>query len=162
MTKYAFSLLLAPVALFAFSFSHPIAFHPTAFHSYVSFKGKKQGQLKAESTKAGSREKDGWFEIVSFEMGTEVPVDPKSGTPKGARQHSPIVITKEVDEASPLLLNAHYTNETFETIVIQTLDDQKNKVTKTTTLKNALISEIKKNGTLESISFNFEDIQVQQ
>jgi type VI secretion system secreted protein Hcp len=152
MTRYTFSLLFA---LFALSFSHP-----TAFHRYASFKGTKQGQLKAQSTKTG-RAKDGWFEIVSFEMGTEAPVDPKSGSPKGARQHKPIVITKEVDEASPLLLNAHYTNETFETIVIQTLDDN-NKVTTTTTLKNALISEIKKSGTLEIISFGYEDISIQQ
>lgn len=148
MTRYTFSLLFA---LGALSFSHP-----TAFHTYVSFKGTKQGQLKAESAKTG-RAKDGWFEIVSFEMGAEVPVDPRSGSPKGARQHKPIVITKQVDEASPLLLNAHFSNETFETIVIQTLDDN-NKVTKSTTLKNALISDIKKNGTLESISFNYEDI----
>jgi type VI secretion system Hcp family effector len=152
MKKSAFSLLLA---LFALSFSHP-----TAFHQYASFKGTKQGQLKAQSAKTG-RAKDGWFEIVSFEMGTEVPVDPKSGSPKGARQHKPIVITKELDESTPLLLNAHYSNEVFETIVIQTIDDN-NKVTKTTTLKNALISEIKKNGTLESISFGYEDISIQQ
>lgn len=151
MIRYTFSLLIALVAL---SFTYP-----TAFHTYVSFKGTKQGQLKAESTKA--REKDGWFEIMSFEMGSEVPVDPKSGSPKGARKHNPIVITKQVDEASPLLLNAHYTNETFETVIIQTIDDNK-KVTKQTTLKNALISEIRKNGSLESISFTYEDIVFQQ
>jgi|ERR1700677_2580331 type VI secretion system Hcp family effector len=151
MTRYAFSLIFA---LFALSFSHP-----TAFHRYASFKGTKQGQLKGESTKA--REKDGWFEIASIEMGTELPVDAKSGKPKGARQHGPIVITKQTDAASPQLLQAHWTNEVFETIVIQTLDDN-NKVTNTTTLKNALISEIKKNGTLESISFNYDDIVVQQ
>jgi type VI secretion system Hcp family effector len=152
MKKSAFSLLLA---LFALSFSHP-----TAFHRYASFKGTKQGQLKAQSTKT-ARAKDGWFEIVSFEMGIEVPVDPKSGRPKGARQNKPITIVKEVDEASPLLLQAHYANETFETVIIQTVDDN-NKVSNTTTLKNALISEIKKNGNLESVSFTFEDIQVQQ
>jgi len=152
MKRYAFSLLIALIAL---SFSHP-----TAFHSYASFKGKKQGQLKAESSKTG-RTKDGWFEIVSFDMGAEVPVDPKSGSPKGARQHKPIVITKQVDEASPLLLSAHYSNETFETVIIQTVDDN-NKVIKSTTLKNALISEIRKSGSLESISFTFEDIQVNQ
>jgi type VI secretion system secreted protein Hcp len=155
MTRSIFSLLIALVAL---SFSHPI--HPTAFHSYASFKGKKQGQLKGESTKVG-REKDGWFEVVSFEMGTEVPVDSKTGMATGKRQHKPVVITKNVDAASPLLLNAHGANETFETVIIQTVDD-KNKVTKTTTLKNALISEIKKNGSLESISFNYEEVMWQQ
>jgi type VI secretion system Hcp family effector len=149
MKKYAFSLLMALVAL---SFTHP-----TAFHSYVSFKGTKQGQFKGETAGKGGREKDGWFLVNSFEFGTEVPVDPKAGSPKGARQHGPVVVTRENDQASPKLLNAHYTNETFETIVIQTVDDQ-NKVTKTTTLTNALISDIKKNGSLESVSFTYDQI----
>jgi type VI secretion system secreted protein Hcp len=152
MPRTTFSLLIALVALSYTS-------HPTAFHSYASFKGTKQGQLKAQSTKA--REKDGWFEIVSFEMGAEVPVDPKSGRPAGKAQHKPIVITKQVDPASPLLLNAHVTNETFETVIIQTIDDN-NKVTKTTTLKNAVISDIRKNGSLESVSFTYDEIMMQQ
>lgn len=155
MKRITFSLMIAAATLVALSFSHP-----TAFHTYASFKGKKQGQFKGESTKTG-RAKDGWFELISFEMGSEVPVDSKTGKPKGARQHSPIVITKEVDEASPKLLNAHFANETFETVIIQTVDDQ-NKVSKTTTLKNALISEIKKNGNRESISFSYEEIMWQQ
>jgi type VI secretion system Hcp family effector len=147
MKQYAFSLLLALLAL---SFSHP-----TAFHRYASFKGAKQGQLKAQSTKTG-REKDGWFEIVSIDMGAEVPVDPKSGRPKGARQKGPLTITKEVDGASPQLLQAHYTNETFQTVIIQTVDDN-NKVINTTTLTNAVISEIKKNGNLEAVVFGTYD-----
>jgi type VI secretion system Hcp family effector len=149
MTKSAFSLL------FALSFSHPTAFHPTAFHRYASFKGAKQGQLKAESAKTG-RAKDGWFEIVSFDLNAEVPVDPKSGRPKGARQNKPLTITKEVDLSSPQLLQAHYTNEVFETVIIQTVDDN-NKVVSTTTLTNALISEIKKNGNLEAVVFGTYD-----
>jgi type VI secretion system Hcp family effector len=155
MKRYTFSLLLSLLVL---SYTP----HPTAFHYYASFKGAKQGQFKGESTKG--REKDGWFEITGFQMGVENPADSRSsgsGGSTGKAKNKPIVITKEVDAASPLLLNAHYNNETFETIVIQTLDDQ-NKVTRTTTLKNALISEIKKNGSLESISFNYADIQSQQ
>jgi type VI secretion system secreted protein Hcp len=150
MARFTFSLL---IALFALSFSHP-----TAFHSYVSFKGTKQGQFKGETAGKGGREKDGWFLVNSFELGTQVPVDPKSGSPKGARQHNPIVITREVDQASPLLWNAHLANETFEAIVIQTIDDQ-NKVTKTTTLTNALISEIKKSGTLEAVTFTYDQVE---
>jgi type VI secretion system Hcp family effector len=153
MKQYTFSLLLA---LFALSYSHP-----TAFHSYVSFKGNKQGQFKGESSKGTRHAKDGWFEVTSFEMGSEAPVDAnKSGTARGARPHPPVTIHKELDESSPLLLNAHNTNETFETVIIQTVDDQ-NKVSKTTTLKNAIISEIKKNGTLESISFTYEQMTTQ-
>jgi type VI secretion system Hcp family effector len=149
MKHYAYSLLIALVTL---SYTHP-----TAFHSYVSFKGTKQGLLKGAQSGKG-REKDGWFEIQGFELGTEVPVDAKSSAPKGARQHNPVVITKEEDSSSPQLLNAHASNEVFETIIIQTFDDQ-NKVTKTTTLKNALISDIKKNGHLESITFTYDQIE---
>jgi len=153
MNRYTFSLLLV---LFALSFSHP-----TGFHSYVSFKGSKQGQFKGESAGKGGREKDGWFLLSSFEMHSEVPVDVKSGSPKGPRTHPPIVITKETDAASPLLLNAHSTNETLESIIIQTVDDQ-NKTTKTITLTNAVISDIKKNGALEDISFTYEKIETKQ
>jgi type VI secretion system Hcp family effector len=153
MNRYTFSLLLA---LFSLSFSHP-----TAFHSYVSFKGTKQGQFKGESAGKGGREKDGWFLLSSFEMSSEVPVDAKSGKPTAARQHNPIHITKETDAASPLLLNAHFTNETFESVIIQTVDDQ-NKTTRRITLTNALISDIKKNGALEDISFTYEKIETQQ
>jgi type VI secretion system Hcp family effector len=152
MKQYTFSLLLA---LFALSYSHP-----TAFHSYASFKGKTQGQFKGESTKGTRHAKDGWFEVTSFEMSSEVPVDAKSGTTRGARPHPPVTIHKELDEATPLLLNARNNNETFETVIIQTVDDQ-NKASKTTTLKNAVISEIKKNGTLESISFTYEQMTTQ-
>jgi type VI secretion system Hcp family effector len=88
-----------------------------AFHSYVSFKGQKQGQLKAESQKAGRSDK--WTEVVSIDLGSEVPVDPKSGRPKGARTHFPLTITKEIGVASPQLLNAHWANELFDEIVIE-------------------------------------------
>jgi type VI secretion system Hcp family effector len=153
MKRSAFSLLLV---LFALSFSHP-----TAFQSYVSFKGSKQGQFKGETAGKGGREKDGWFLVSGFDMGAVAPVDAKSGKPTAARQHNPIHITKETDAASPLLLNAHFTNETLESVVIQTLDDQ-NKTTRRITLTNALISDIKKNGALEDISFTYEKIEMQQ
>src|SRR5580692_10785795 len=98
MKKYAFSMMIALVAL---SFSHP-----TAFHSYASFKGKKQGQFKGETAGKGGREKDGWFELQSFDMGAESPVDAGKGASSGKREHNPVVIRKEVDGASPLLWNS--------------------------------------------------------
>ncbi len=156
MKAYIFSLLIALAAL---SFVRPS--HPTAFHNYASFKGSKQGQLKGESKGKGGREDKGWFELASFEMGSETPVDANKGGAKGARTHNPIVITKEADGASPQLLQAHYTNEVFDNIVIQTLDDQ-NKVSKTITLTNAVISDLRKSGTMETISFTYEKIESQQ
>lgn len=151
MKQYAFSVLIALVAL---SFSHP-----TAFHSYASFKGTKQGQLKGETAGKGGREKEGWFELQSFSLGSSNAATASGkGGGSGKEGHSSVVITKEVDAASPLLLNAHASNESLESVVIQTIDDN-NKVTKTVTLTNAIISEIKKNGTLESISLNFEKME---
>jgi len=87
------------------------------FHSYVSFKGKTQGTLKGESTKAGRRDK--WTELIDFKLGTESPVDQNTGRPKGARTHQPFTITKETGVASPQLLNAHWASEVFDEIVIE-------------------------------------------
>ncbi len=152
MNRYTFSLL---AALLALSFSHP-----TSFHYYASFKGTKQGQFKGESTRKGGREKDGWFLLSSFDMTSEVAVDSKSGSAKRPQTHPHIVITKEIDAATPRLLTAHNTNEPLESVIIQTVDYQ-NKTTRRITLTNVLISDIKKNGTLESISLNYEKIETQ-
>ena len=148
------------MALVALSFVRPA--HPTAFHSYVSFKGSKQGQLKGESSGKGGRENQGWFQLESFDLAGEVPVDAsKPGAAQGKRTHKPFTITKEIDGSSPQLLQAHYSNEVFDNIVIQTLDDQ-NKVSKRITLTNAVISDLRKSGTIESISFTYEKIESQQ
>jgi type VI secretion system secreted protein Hcp len=154
MKRYTFLLLMATATLAAtlptMSFSRP-----TAFHFYASFKGKSQGQLKGETEGKGGREREGWFELQSFDMSVESPVDASKGAASGSRQHKPVVFTKETDAASPLLWTALTNKEVFESVVVETVDDNK-KVTRTVTLTNAIISEIKKNGGLESITFNFE------
>ena len=157
------------MALVALSFVRPA--HPTAFHSYVSFKGSKQGQLKGKASGKGGREDKGFFQIQSFDLGSAGEL--KAG-PRANRPINPSIITKETDGASPQLLQAHYTNEVFDNIVIQTLDDQ-NKVYKTIKLTNAVISDIRKtepttkerasetkDGTIETISFTYEKIESQQ
>jgi type VI secretion system secreted protein Hcp len=40
-------------------------------------------------------------------------------SPAGKRQHKPLTITKEVDAASPLLLNAHWTGEVLQGVDLQ-------------------------------------------
>jgi type VI secretion system secreted protein Hcp len=84
-----------------------------AFHGYVSFKGTKQGQLKAETK--GSRS---WKSkvLLEFQWGVQSPLDSNAGKPKGPRTHDPITITREVDEASPLLWAALCTNEALESV----------------------------------------------
>jgi type VI secretion system secreted protein Hcp len=43
------------------------------------------------------------------------PTDVASGLPSGKRQHQPLVITKDVDQSSPLLYNALVNNENLPT-----------------------------------------------
>jgi type VI secretion system Hcp family effector len=112
-----------------------------AFHHYASFKGKTQGQLKGESLKAQRRDK--WTELVSFGMASEVPLGPKSIRPRGPRTPFPLTITKETGASSPQLLNAHWTNELFETVVIEVVgrpdSGQSETVKERITLTNAQI-----------------------
>jgi type VI secretion system Hcp family effector len=88
-----------------------------SFHSYASFKGVRQGTFKGEATVAERRDK--WTELVDFKMGSETPFDANTGRPKGARTHQPVIITKEKGVASPLLLNAHWTSEVLDEVVVE-------------------------------------------
>jgi len=147
-----------------------------AFHSYISFKANKQGQLKSESLK-GSR-KDKWCEVESFEMRSAVPVDSKSGLPKGARTHFPFRVIKERGASSPQLLQAHWTSEVFSEVILESVgrpDSGAGEVViERITLTNAIISEIRRfaelgsgehaehdTDQLEEISFVFQAIKVE-
>jgi type VI secretion system secreted protein Hcp len=81
-----------------------------AFNAYMKLTGQKQGNVKGNSTKGKRTDK---IEIIAFDFGLESQFDAQSGLPTGKRQHKPIVITREVDSASPLLFQALCTNETF-------------------------------------------------
>jgi type VI secretion system Hcp family effector len=97
--------------------------------------------LKGETIKAVRSDK--WVELSSFEMGSEVPVDPKSGRPTGSRTHAPVVITKEWGGASPQLLDAHWRAELFDEVVVEIVgrpDTGKGEtVVERITLTNAII-----------------------
>jgi type VI secretion system secreted protein Hcp len=84
-----------------------------AFEGYVSFKGKNQGQFKGSSTKKPGHP-HGSILIQDFSYATTTPVDVHSGQSTGRRQHKPVVITREVDSASPVLLQACLNHTAFE------------------------------------------------
>jgi type VI secretion system secreted protein Hcp len=123
-----------------------------AFHSYVSFKGKKQGQFKGESQK-GSR-KDQWCEVKWYELHSAVPVDSKSGQPKGTRTHFPMLITKERGAASPQLLQACWTSEVLEEVVLESVGRPDTGagevVVERITLSNVIISDIRRFSDLQA------------
>ena len=144
MNKYAL-LLLLPLTLLAFV--HPTRpTHPTAFDTYISFKGARQGQFKAQTKGKYGRETEGWFKLQSF--------DQQGG--------NPFAFTKEVDAASPKLLQAHTTNETLETVIIETVGRPSTGsgevVTERITLTNATISQYKTYTGVENLSLNYGQI----
>jgi type VI secretion system secreted protein Hcp len=81
-----------------------------AFEAYLTLKGATQGSFNGSSTKGRHA---GSIAIRDFSFGLESPVDVHSGGATGRRQHKPVVITREVDSASPLLFQALVTNEVF-------------------------------------------------
>jgi type VI secretion system Hcp family effector len=101
--------------------------------------GKPLGKVMINGLSKG---KTTTFEISSFQFGSLSPGDVGTGTTGGARQHGTIVITKEVDPASPNLLQALWHNESFKTMEI-VLPDAGGGMTETVKLTNAeVVTEI--------------------
>jgi type VI secretion system secreted protein Hcp len=131
---------------------------------YVKIEGSKQGQFKGEVERNGSR----WIEITAFSAGVQSPRDASSGQVSGKRQHKPISITKEVDEASPQIFRAATTNEVLKDVVIQSVrpgPKGQEQVYQTITLTNAVISEVKRlsgknKNEQERFQFTFQKIEV--
>jgi type VI secretion system secreted protein Hcp len=98
----------------------------------------------------------------------------------GKRQHSPLVITKQTDSASPLLFNAHWSQEVLQSVVIKLVGRPSSgggeKVSYTINLTNAQISKVNRyiapptpkrpgnsqeqvnSNELEEVSFTFQKI----
>ena len=164
MKKYATPLLLS-LALLAFA--RPVRLvrpaHPTAFDTYISFKGARQGQFKAQTKGKYGKETEGWFRIESFDLQGEVPVDAaQSGKPTAQRQHKPVNVIKEPDGSSTLLRQALGTNETLAEVVIELAgrpaSGQGEIVTERITLTNATISQYKTDNGVENLSLSYEKI----
>lgn len=83
-----------------------------AYSAYLTVKGQKQGAFNGPVTQAG---RAGTILVHSFDNEIVSPRDPATGQATGKRQHSPIVILKEIDKTSPLFWAALVTNETLTT-----------------------------------------------
>lgn len=85
-----------------------------ALNAYLVIEGETQGPIAggAEAGREDSIQLFGWsHEVVS-------PRDAASGLPTGKRQHKPFTITKAVDKATPLIMNALTQNENLTTVRI--------------------------------------------
>ena len=79
-----------------------------ALNAYLRLKGQKSGEINGS---AGKKGRIGSIAVIACDHQVVSPRDMQSGLPTGQRQNHPLVITKEVDAASPLLWNILCTNE---------------------------------------------------
>lgn len=146
---------------------------------FISIQGSRQGLITegaytkesvGNSYQAGHEKES---VIKGYTHNITIPRDPLSGQPSGQRVHSPFVVTKLLDKASPLLMNALVTGETLPRIEIKkyrTNYEGKLEHYYTTILEDAVIVDINSDAPhvigekerdvapLEHVSFSYRKI----
>lgn len=134
---------------------------------FISITGANQGKIQGGVVEKG---KEGLSSVIAFEHQIVSPRDHSTGLATGRRQHSPIVIRKEIDKSSPKLYNALSNNENLTEVVL-TFYRPAGKVGLGASslwyeirLKEVMISGIKtttneKGMPVEEISFHYQKIQ---
>jgi len=79
-----------------------------ALNAYLKVEGQKQGLIKGSVTQKGREDS---IMVIAFNHEVLSPRDVATGLPTGQRQHKVLTVTKEIDRATPLLMNALVTNE---------------------------------------------------
>jgi len=114
--------------------------------------GKKSGSIAAADP------------IVGFDWGLDVPVDPGSGQATGKRQHKPLVVTREIDAATPLFDNAAFTNEVLTPVAVNLQHQGESSPYLTITLTNASIRSVhdfsEGGKQYEEIAFVYQKIEI--
>lgn len=87
-----------------------------ALNSYLTLKGAKTGPIKGSVVQKG---REGSIMVIATNHEIVSPRDAASGQASGKRMHKPLVITKELDKATPLLYNALCTNESIVEFVLR-------------------------------------------
>jgi type VI secretion system secreted protein Hcp len=134
-----------------------------AFDAYMTIKGTKQGQFKAETTGAGA----GKISISDFSYMASAPTDRNAGMASGKRMHSAFTIKKSIDQASPQLMQAMTTGEVLTSVDIEFVHPGARgpEVYKTLHLTDAVITSIRASGAgagkTEEITFTAESENVQ-
>jgi type VI secretion system Hcp family effector len=121
-----------------------------AFDAYMTIKGARQGQFKGEVM-------SGQIKLLNVVRDTPM----ARAMPTGRRMHSTITITKEIDEASPMLARAASTNELLSEVVIAFAGGAAGaKTAQRIVLTNATILSVRKAGRNEQITFDYQAIEV--
>jgi type VI secretion system secreted protein Hcp len=81
---------------------------------YMTIQGQL-GNIEGSSTDPGH---EGEIKVNSYSHDLVSPRDSATGQATGKRQHSPVVITKEIDKSTPLLFRAITTNENLSDVTL--------------------------------------------
>ena len=82
-----------------------------ALNAYLKIKGTVQGDIKGSVTQKG---REGRIAVIAADHGVSLPHDLRAGITSGTRAHRPFILTKELDQSTPLLYRALITGETLE------------------------------------------------
>jgi type VI secretion system secreted protein Hcp len=142
-----------------------------ALNAYLKLKGQKTGEIKGSVTQKG---REGKIMVIAMSHEIISPRDPASGLPTGKRMHKPMLITKELDKATPLLYNVLVNNENVQEWELQfwrpsaTGAEQQHFTVKLTNGNIASIAqrmpnnknpELMKYETYEEIAFTYQKIE---
>jgi type VI secretion system secreted protein Hcp len=121
-----------------------------AVDAFLTIAGTKQGSIKGDAAKQGGSE--GSIAVSAVVRQTLT----------GKRQHSLITITKETDQASPLLYQAMTNHEVLSNVTITFAGSGSGagKVAQKIVLTDATITDIRKVGNSEQITFDYPTIEV--
>jgi type VI secretion system secreted protein Hcp len=78
--------------------------------AYLTIKDDQGSNMTGGSMVKG---REGTIEVIQMSHEVNLPTDPHTGTPSGARTHGALVFVKAIDQSSPLLFKALTTAQTL-------------------------------------------------
>jgi type VI secretion system secreted protein Hcp len=88
----------------------------TITNAYLVASSQLSGPIDGEARAAG---REGWIPVLGWFHGIERPLDASSGATTGEPKHTPIVIRKRIDHASPLISKALADNDQFDEWILR-------------------------------------------
>ncbi len=87
-----------------------------ALNATMRLTSEVQGEIKGSVTQAGREDS---ILVIGFSHEVDSPRDAASGLPTGKRQHKPLIVTKEIDKSTPLLMSALINNENITDVELK-------------------------------------------
>lgn len=138
--------------------------------AYMKLEGKNMGEIKGDVDISGDDKKD-HIEVQAIEHTVTRPYNNQDGEPEALPTHHPYKVTKVIDKASPLLMQALNDNEEMKYVEVKWFDPANAKYF-VTRMENAHIVSIRTykpnalNGNaggtpdMEEVSFTYSKIKL--